>query len=74
MARIDYPAINKALAEQFGDGEVELRKAAKDDPFTYLLWFKQDDTPKATINAAKKIVARFVPSHWHDELLRHVNA
>jgi hypothetical protein len=73
-SKINYQEINKALADKFGDGQVELRKAAKDDPFTYVLWFRQDDTPKSQIDDAKKIVAGYVPTHWRDDLMRHVES
>jgi len=67
---IDYEAINKALAAQFGDGKVELRGSAKHDPFEFVLWFQDENAPMTTISAAKKIVAQFVPTHWRAELTR----
>jgi hypothetical protein len=68
---MNYSQINKALAAEFGAGEVELRKASKGSPWEYTLWFKSDNPAPAVVKKAKRIVGRFEPSKWFDDLAFH---
>lgn len=65
---MNYKKVNKALADEFGAGQVELRKAAKGALWSYTLWFLSDDPAPSVVEKAKEIVGRFEPSRWFDEL------
>ncbi|HEY9710370.1 MAG TPA: hypothetical protein V6D48_19340 [Oculatellaceae cyanobacterium] len=68
---MNYSQINKALAKEFGAGQVELRKAQKGAPWAFTLWFKADNPAPSVVSKAKRIVARFEPSKWFDDLAFH---
>jgi hypothetical protein len=68
---MNYSLVNKALAKEFGAGQVELRKAKKGDPWEYTLWFRSDNPSPSTVRKAKQIVHRFEPSKWFDGLAFH---
>ena len=67
---MNYKLINEALAEEFGKGNVELRKASGKN-YEYTLWFLEDKPPKKKINRAKEIVGEIEPSFWYDEMAFH---
>ena len=66
---INYSQVNKALAKEFGKGQVELCKAKKGQPWEYTLWFLADNPSPSVIKKAKQIVGRFEPTEWHDDLM-----
>ena len=66
---MNYIKVNHALAKEFGAGQVELRKAKKGQPWEYTLWFLADDPTPGVIKKAKRIVGRFEPTKWHDDLM-----
>lgn len=68
---MNYTKVNKALAKEFGTGQVELRKGVKGEMWEYTLWFLSDDPTPGTIKKAKKIVARFEQFKWFDNLSFH---
>jgi hypothetical protein len=65
---MDYKKINAALAAEFGAGQVEVRKRKKGDPWSYTLWFLADDPAPSVVKKAKRIVGRFEPTKWLDDL------
>lgn len=65
---MDYKKVNQALTKEFGAGQVEVRKAKRVQPWEYALWFLADNPSPSVIEKAKKIVGRFEPSTWFDEL------
>lgn len=62
---MNYKIINKALRQEFGKGQVELREA-KDKDYDYTLWFASDKPSKKVIERAKEIVGEIEPSFWFD--------
>ena len=66
---MNYKKVNQALAKEFGAGQVEVRKAKVGQPWEYTLWFLADNPVPSVIEKAKKIVGRFEPTKWFDELM-----
>ena len=63
---MNYSKVNNALAEEFGEGQVEVREAPKAE-WDYTLWFLNDNPSKIVIKKAQKIVDRFEPTLWMDD-------
>jgi hypothetical protein len=69
---MNYSAVNKALAKEFGKGQVEVRRA-RGQEWEYTLWFHDDDTPREVMERAKGIVNRFEPTYWMDDKIFHTD-
>jgi hypothetical protein len=67
---MNYRAANKALADKFGKGQVEVRRA-RGQEWECTLWFRDDNAPAETIQKAKEIVDRFEPTFWMDDKMFH---
>lgn len=68
---MNYKKVNKALADEFGKGNIEVRKASPGAEWEYTLWFRADNPSKATIRKAQKIVNGFEPTHWFMDKMFH---
>jgi hypothetical protein len=64
-----FPSINEALAKAFGIGNVEIRSDPRKE-FPYVLWILEDEPSQKTIDDAKAIIEKYIPTEWHDELRR----
>jgi len=67
---MQYKKVNQALTKEFGAGQVELRKAKKDQSWEYALWFFADVPAPSVIEKAKGIVGSFEQAtEWFVELV-----
>jgi hypothetical protein len=62
--------INDALAEKFGKGKIRLKRS-KNPERPLNLWFKKSHPNKETIQAAEKIVGKFMDVKWYEDEAIH---
>jgi hypothetical protein len=60
---VDYSKVNKALAKEFGAGQVEVRPVVRSGS-EYVIWFRSDNPGKSVVEKATQIVRKYQPTKW----------